>query len=153
MNVEEQISKYCSLLRIWNSAYEEYAKSIGLSYTSLLILQTMYGVENCTQKILCEQCFLPKQTVNITITSFYKQGLISLKETPEDRRTKTIHFTTKGEQYAKKILGVVKRGEIAAMNSLLSEQRDLLLQLTDTYVKNCITSLHNLAQKEGENEI
>ncbi|MDR2460075.1 MAG: hypothetical protein LBE38_04735 [Deltaproteobacteria bacterium] len=32
------------------------------------------------QKTLCDESFLPKQTVNQIITSFYKQGLVELAE-------------------------------------------------------------------------
>lgn len=132
-----QISEYCSYLHEWNAAYEEYAKSVGLSFTSLSILSTIYGTENCTQKLLCEQCFLPKQTVNAAVTVFYKKGWIRLEELPEDRRNKTIHFTDEGRTEAELIMQKVHQSEEQAMGRLTDEERALLLSATRRYILGC----------------
>lgn len=69
----------------------------------LIILYEIYEIENCMQKKLCEYCFIPKQTVNAVVTSFYKNGWIMLEEMPQDRRNKTIHLTEKTlKKYQKK---------------------------------------------------
>lgn len=102
MSVENYINQYCSYIHEWDAVYEEYAKSVGLSYTGLIILYEIYEIENCTQKKLCEYCFIPKQTVNAVVTSFYKNGWIMLEEMPQDRRNKTIHLTEKGRKILKK---------------------------------------------------
>lgn len=149
MDVRNQINRYFSLLREWNATYEEYAKSVGLSYTQLLILHTIHDTENCTQKVLCDICFLPKQTVNIAVTAFYKQGLVTLEESPNDRRTKTILFTPKGEEFVQSVLTAVKRDEIAAMNALSPDQRTQLLDLTEKYVRNCMENLQKLTKREA----
>ena len=94
--IQQQIAAYCGCIHEWNASYEENAKSVGLSYASLSVLSTAYSVKNCTQKTLCELCFLPKQSVHSIITAFYQKGWIYLQELPEDRRTKIIHFTDKG---------------------------------------------------------
>ena len=98
MSVENYINQYCSYIHEWDAVYEEYAKSVGLSYTGLIILYEIYEIENCTQKKLCEYCFIPKQTVKAVVTSFYKNGWIMLEEMPQDRRNKTIHLTEKGRK-------------------------------------------------------
>ena len=59
---QEQIRQYRACLQEWNASYGEYAKSVGLSYTSLSLLSAIYETEQCTQKLLCERCLLPKQT-------------------------------------------------------------------------------------------
>ena len=46
----------------------------GLSYTSLSILSTIADTENCTQKMLCEMRFLPKQTVNAVVQKLSLHG-------------------------------------------------------------------------------
>ncbi len=137
MDIKAQIKEYCSYLHEWNASYEEYAKSMGLSYTSLSILSTVYGMENCTQKKLCEACFLPKQTVNAAVTAFYKKGWIRLEELPEDRRNKTIHFTDIGLKEAEKILSKVRESEENSMRELSEEERKILLSATRRYVRGC----------------
>lgn len=62
MSVENYINQYCSYIHEWDAVYEEYAKSVGLSYTGLIVLYEIYEIENCTQKKLGEYCFIPKQT-------------------------------------------------------------------------------------------
>lgn len=102
-DVQSQITQYCGLLHEWNAAYEEYAKSVGLSYTSLSILSELCRNENATQKEIAENCFLPKQTVNAVITSFLRRDWVKLEELPEDRRTKTVDFTEEGKKEQKKL--------------------------------------------------
>lgn len=135
--IQEQIRQYCSALQEWNASYEDYAKSVGLSYTSLSILSALSTTPNCTQKILCERCFLPKQTVNAAITAFYKKGWLRLEELPEDRRNKTIHFTPEGQQAADQILHRVREVEREAMGSLTESERLVLLSVTKRYVAAC----------------
>lgn len=136
-DIQEQIRQYCSYLQEWNASYEEYAKSVGLSFTSLSILSAIYRTEQCTQKKLCECCLLPKQTVNAVITSFYKKGWVRLEELPEDRRNKTIHLTETGTAETERILQKVRRSEQQAMENLTSQEREVLLNATRRYVIGC----------------
>lgn len=139
-----QINAYSSYLHEWNASYEEYAKSVGLSFTSLTILCAIYRTEQCTQKQLCEQCFLPKQTVNAAVAAFYKKGWVLLEELPEDRRNKTIHFTELGRTEAERILSKVRQSEQAAMDSLTEEERKVLLSATRRYITGCKAAMKGL---------
>lgn len=91
--------------------------------------------EECTQKLICEQTFLPKQTVNAVITGFYKKGLVELHELPSDRRNKTIHLTEKGVAYAEQIIPQIREAEYAAFESLTIEQRTRLMEGMRLYTK------------------
>ncbi len=138
------IRAYCACLHEWNAAYEDYAKSVDLNFTSLSILSALYETENCTQKMLCEQCFLPKQTVNTAVTAFYKKGWIRMQELPEDRRNKTIHFTEEGRREAEQILQKVHESERTAMGGLSEEEQGLLLSLTRRYITVCKDTMKGL---------
>lgn len=141
--IQEQIMQYYDLLGEWNAAYEEYAKSVGLSYTALTVLRSLYENENCTQKELAEDCFLPKQTVNAIITSCFKNGWVELKELPEDRRHKTVNFTVDGKEKMTEILSRVQEIEQKAMEKLTAEERKMLLSLTKAYVGSCCGEMKN----------
>lgn len=143
-DINEQIRQYCAYLQEWNTSYEDYAKSVGLSYTSLSILSAIFGAENCTQKRLCEQCLLPKQTVNAVITAFCKKGWLRLEELPEDRRNKTIHLTETGRAEAERIVEKVRRSERQAMSRLTDEEREVLLSATRRYVQECKNAMKGL---------
>lgn len=142
--ITKPIRAYCACLHEWNASYEDYAKSVGLNFTSLSILSALYETENCTQKMLCEQCFLPKQTVNTAVTTFYKKGWIQMRELPEDRRNKTIHFTAEGQCEAERILQKVHESEQAAMGGLSKEEQDMLLSLTRRYITACKNTMKGL---------
>ena len=142
-NIRDQIAQYCALLHEWNASYEEYAKSAGFSYTSLSIMSAVYAKPGCTQKELAEQCFLPKQTVNAVITSFYKNGWIRLEELPEDRRNKTVNLTEAGAKKAAEIMSKVHDSEQQAMGRLTEAQQKELLDLTRIYVESCRDAMKN----------
>ena len=141
--IRAQIAQYCNLLHEWNASYEEYAKSTGLSYTSLSVLSAIYSNPGRTQKELAESCFLPKQTVNAVVTSFLKNGWVRLEEMPEDRRNKTVNFTETGMEHAAKIIEKVRECEDKAMEGLTEEQRDALLDLTKMYIRSCSSAMKN----------
>ncbi len=141
VSIRAQIAQYCNLLHEWNSSYEGYAKSVGLSYTSLSVLSAIYSSPGCTQKELAESCFLPKQTVNAVITSFLKNGWVILEEMPEDRRNKTVNFTETGKEKAAVMIDKVRKCEDKAMSGLTKEQRDELLELTKIYIHSCSNAM------------
>ena len=143
-DMQEQICEYFSYLQAWDASYAEYAKSVGLSFTSLAILSAIHRTEKCTQKLLAEQCFLPKQTVNAVITSFYKRGRVELRELPEDRRNKTVHLTETGWAEAEHILRKVWQCEQSAMSQLTEDACAVLLSATRRYVTGCKEAMKGL---------
>ena len=132
--IKQQADFFCDLNKQINSIYEEYAKSVGLSYTSLYTLHMIALTENCTQKFIADQMFLPKQTINSIITAFHRQGLIELKEMAEDKRHKTLHLTEEGEKFAKQIFPQVEAAEQNSMAQFDEGERDAFLKLMDKYV-------------------
>ena len=138
---QHYIQQYCSCMHEWNASYEEYARSVGLSFTSISILSVIHSSKNCTQKKISEVCFLPKQTVNGVIRQFYKDGWIRMQEIEEDRRNKSIHFTEKGQREADRIMKRVRDSERAAMTSLTEEEQQALLSLTRRYITACREAL------------
>lgn len=124
---------FCDITKQINSIYEEYAKSVGLSYTSLYVLHMIALGENCTQKYIAEQMYLPKQTVNSVISAFCKQGLVEFTELPEDRRYKALHLTDKGQEFANRILPQIEQAEYRSMEQFDDDERELLFRLIKKY--------------------
>ena len=70
-----------------DSAYEEYAKAHGLNYLSLMVLEEIYELGNgCTQKRISDDTHYPKQSINLVIKAFLADGIVALKELPENRK-------------------------------------------------------------------
>jgi DNA-binding MarR family transcriptional regulator len=129
------MAEYWRLWKRLNIEYEEYARGVGLTYSSMLTLSILYDQpDGCMQKTICEESFLPKQTVNQIITSFYRQGLVKLIEVESDRRYKTIRLTDEGLKYANSMIPKIKDAENRAMESLSESQRSALLESTRVFI-------------------
>ncbi len=145
--LKRQADMYCEQWQAINTFYEDYAKSVGHSYTSLQTLSLIANNDGkCTQAFICERTFLPKQTVNTIITGFLKQGLIRLVEMPENRRMKQIHLTEQGLAYTSKVLPKLREAELKGMGGLDEQQRETLIALTSLYV----SSLRESTNEEKE---
>lgn len=130
-NANEYLHIYFEL----NAQYEAYAKSVGLSYSTLSVLRIILEHDgNCTQKSICEHTFLPKQTVNAIVTSLLHNGGIRMPESDSDRRQKVIHFTDKGREFVIGAVQKIKNAESKAMESLDESQRTAMLTATKLYV-------------------
>ncbi|MDO4570252.1 MAG: MarR family transcriptional regulator [Planctomycetia bacterium] len=126
---------FYEMIRSLDDVYEKYAKSFGLSYSTLYILHLVSLRENCTQKELCELMYLPKQTVHSMIHLFLERGLMEMRALPQDRRQKTLHLTEKGKAYAAGILPKIEEAETQSMAQFHADERALLLRLMKRYAE------------------
>lgn len=113
--------------------YDDYARSIGISYTTLFVLNLISQYEDCTQKIICEKTMLPKQTVNNVIKKLMDQGYVQLEELKENHKTKKITFTENGKQYAKPLIQHIQTAECEAMNHFSESQQKEFIKLMKLY--------------------
>jgi len=127
-----------SLKKSWHQVdtlYDLYAKSRGLNFTSILVLQLLHEAEeDYTQKRLCEKLGLPKQFVNAIIKSFWEQGYVTLKEA-KDRRNKELSLTEKGRDYAACVMKPLEDAEAAMWESFSPNEISLLKNMLTRYTK------------------
>ena len=131
MSVQNYTNQYCSYIHEWDAVYEEYAKSVGLSYTGLIVLYEIYEIENCTQKKLGEYCFIPKQTVNSAIRKLEQEGYLTLSN--GKGHSKHIHLTESGHTLLKETIFPIVEAENEAFTELSFEECNLLLKLHSKY--------------------
>lgn len=130
-NANEYLRTYFEL----NAQYEAYAKSLGVSYSTLLALRIILEHDGeCTQRTICEYTFFPKQTVNAIVTGLLRHGAIKLVELDSDRRQKVIHFTDEGRAFAFDVIQRIKNAESKAMESLDEDQSKAMLTAAKIYV-------------------
>ena len=113
--------------------YDSYARSVGISYTTLFILNLISQYEVCTQKIICERTMLPKQTVNNVIKKLSEQGYLQLEEIPDNSKSKRILFTKKGNEYAEPMIKHIQDAENSAMEQLSESHQEELLCTMELY--------------------
>ena len=117
-----------------DNAYEAYAKSKGLSYLSLMVLDEIYALgDGCTQKQISEDTHYPKQSINLVVKAFLEDGIVELRELPENRKNKGITLTKKGRQLCNEVIVPLLRQEEAAMLEMGEKDSAELLRLVELY--------------------
>jgi len=85
-------------------AYAIWCKKRGINYHELLIWYSLRDFGSCTQKQVCEQYLLPKQTIHNIVTELQEKGLIQLRSSPDNWREKMIVLTDLGQAYYDSIM-------------------------------------------------
>lgn len=117
-----------------DNAYEVYAKSKGLTYLSLMVLDVIYALgDGCTQKQISEDTHYPKQSINLVVKAFLEDGIVELRELPENRKNKGITLTEKGRRLCDDVIVPLLRQEEAAMHEMGEKESAELLRLVELY--------------------
>lgn len=117
-----------------DKAYEDYAKSKGLNYLSLMVLEEIYELgDGCTQKQIADDTHYPKQSVNLVVKAFLEDGIVELKELPENRKNKGITLTEKGRQLCAEIVVPMLQQEALATTQMDEAESRELIRLLELY--------------------
>ena len=102
-----------------NVIYHDYAAKNGISDTAFWIMYSVYYYgEGITQKNICEEWFYSAQTVNSSLKTMEKNGLIILEPSNDNKKEKQIHFTKEGLLLAEKIIKPVIEAEKQSFEQL-----------------------------------
>ena len=80
--------------------YSQWSSTHGISYNEMLVLYTIREKGFCTQKQICDNYLLPRQTMNNVITGMRENGILELSPENSAGRKKAFVLTAKGEAYA-----------------------------------------------------
>lgn len=128
----EQLSRFNCIMQGIEKFYEDYAKSVGLSYMSLTVLEIIYYAPNpITQKEICAESHYIKQMVNTIVKNFHEAGYVEFAEVVEDRRNKYVQFTEIGRKYAEEIIKPLEKMEERAITVLSDEEREQMLEMLE----------------------
>lgn len=117
-----------------DKAYEAYAKSKGMTYLSLMVLEEIYLLGNgCTQKQISEDTLYPKQSINLVIKSFIKEEIIDLKELQNNRKNKGIYLTSKGTKMCNDIIVPLLKQEEQILTEMGESESKELIRLLKLY--------------------
>lgn len=98
------------ILELWatttqfGNVYDDYVKRFNFNYNELACFYSLYVFGQCTQKQICNEWVLPKQTINTLCKSFMEQGLIQIVPHTGDKREKLLSLTDKGKEIAKPMI-------------------------------------------------
>lgn len=142
MGVKEDGKRFDEIFLRMDRGYERYAKSCGMNYSSLFLLQLIWEKQPCTQKDICDITMLPKQTVNSIVMSFVKQGYIEMLEQADDRRHKAIFLSSAGKNFADRILPKIKHAENQSIVQFSEKERQLFLDLLEKFAEAFLEELN-----------
>ncbi len=133
--LKKQLARFNQIMQGIEKVYEDYAKSVGLTYMSLTVLEIIYYTENpFTQKEICALCHYNKQVVSSIVKGFYSKGYIEFQEVSNDRRNKRVFLSATGKAYADTIMQPLWEIEKKALSVLSDDERsEMLIMLERCY--------------------
>lgn len=136
-----------------DNAYEAYARSKGLTYLSLMVLEEIYELgDGCTQKQISDDTRYPKQSINLVVKAFLDDGIVKLKELPENRKNKGITLTEKGRLACADVIVPLLRQEEQTMASIGEAESRELIRLLELYGRAYCQQIEHLIKHRGFTE-
>ncbi len=117
----------------FRGAYSKWSNLHGISYHEMLVLYTIREKGHCTQKQICENYILPRQTMNNVITAMRKNGLLEYSREASNGREKAFVLSEKGEAYAAPFLVSLDTVESEAVERLGADKLQALTKLLLEY--------------------
>lgn len=113
---------------------KEKLKKYGFNDIRVSILTIMMAQKDITQCEIVNKINVPKQTINYTIKDLYNDGLITISQDKNDKRSKILNLYEDGEIFLSEILDPITK-----INKKVKEE------MGDEKVKSLIADLKHLS--------
>lgn len=102
MNQFDRLGKHITEM---DDMLERWMEKLGVGYNHFAVLYELANAENeqCTQKMICDEWYLPKQTVFNICKEYREKGWIEFFESPNDKRERIMRLTEAGKQQAEPV--------------------------------------------------
>ncbi|HWQ74600.1 MAG TPA: MarR family transcriptional regulator [Syntrophomonas sp.] len=132
--IRQQLRDFNTIIKETDAIYGELAKQSGLSDCAFWLMYSLCEADGeCTQKDLCDQWIISKQTVNSALKGLEKNGYITLTSSETDKRSKYIVLTDKGVRFAHEHIDIVFKLEELAFEKLSVTERAAMLEANRKY--------------------
>ena len=123
-NISKNLQMFNQVCKETNVIYHDYAAKNGISDTAFWIMYSVYYYgEGITQ------------TVNSSLKTMEKNGLIILEPSNDNKKEKQIHFTKEGLLLAEKIIKPVIEAEKQSFEQLDSREIEVMFETTYKHMK------------------
>lgn len=134
--IHKQLREWYSIWKETDAIYSQLAKRSGLSDSAYWILYMVYEMEGkCTQKSICKQWAMSKQTVNSALKDLEKRAYITLESVTNDRRSKHIILTDIGRKFAQENIGIVFDFEKRTLQKMSDAERTAMIESSRRYLE------------------
>lgn len=103
---------------------------------------------SCTQKQICKECLIPKQTVFNICKEFRQEELIEFYESQDDKRERIIKLTEQGYAKSKPLYDNTKLFWEKVFVNFGSEKTEKLFELMTELTNICQKELNNSSDKQ-----
>ena len=133
-NIARAYEAFDSFWREQNQLYRDVATSFGISESAFSILYAIFlaGEKGISQRDICVQMCIGKQTVNSSIHKLEREGVVELKSGP-GRRGLLAHLTPVGLELAERTIVPMVEAELAALREFDDRELELSLLLGRRY--------------------
>ena len=133
-NIARAYEAFDSFWREQNQLYRDVATSFGISESAFSILYAIFlaGENGISQRDICVQMCIGKQTVNSSIHKLEREGVVELESGP-GRRGLLAHLTPVGLELAERTIVPMVEAELAALREFDDRELELSLLLGRCY--------------------
>lgn len=133
-NIARAYEAFDSFWREQNQLYRDVATSFGISESAFSILYAIFlaGENGISQRDICVQMCIGKQTVNSSIHKLEREGVVELKSGP-GRRGLLAYLTPVGLELAECTIVPMVEAELAALREFDDRELELSLLLGRRY--------------------
>lgn len=123
--LHDELLEFYSIWKETDAIYRKLAKRSNLSESGYWVFYAVYENEGrCTQKDICDQWSMSKQTVNSALKELEKRGCITLEVSEFDRRSKYIVLTKSGRKLAGEIIDTIFKLEESTLMKMDEAESD-----------------------------
>ncbi len=134
-NVRKRLSEFNGIVKENDEIYRNAAKAVGLPDCALWILYYLRGCgTEMNQSNICASIYMPKQTVNSSLKKLEKDGYVELL-VGNDRRSRLVRMTQKGQELAARTVDRVIAGELTALKGLTEQEQEDFITLFHKYTE------------------
>lgn len=122
---------YESIRRKTNDEYEAALGGFSFPKSAMMIIWSLYFFGRpCTQKEICSDWLINKQTINSAAKKLIEEGYIDIAPSPENSREKLLVFTEKGKFLAARTVEKLIEAERRAFERLCEEEQREAIRIT-----------------------
>lgn len=146
----QELREFNRLYKRLDDLYHSLSLKMGMSDSTFIILYTIAELgDGCSQKEICGQVSVSKQTINSSIRKLEKGGIIRLEKGSRGRELH-IRLTEEGNQLIREKIYPVMEAEDRAFIQMPAVDRAEFLRLSRLYVDEMIYQTRQLLSGEED---
>ena len=143
---QNELNNYFSKINI---LYRRLSRKYKISYNEMVILYILKKSTPCTQKDICINWELPKQTVNTIIKNLEKKQYLFF-DFADNQKEKIITLSSEGEEYISNIINDIIRMESIAYEKIGEDKCSLVLEIIREFYTYLEEEFENLGGENNE---